>query len=73
MRENPNIEVNNSVVRDLSKVMNDLNTLTESAIMLSEVDTKRVFPEIPNAYSEDTIYRAFIDLCRFQSSVPMSQ
>ena len=73
VRENPNIEVNNSVVRELSKVMNDLNTLTESAIMLSEVDTKRVFPEIPNAYSEDTIYRAFIDLCRFQSSVPMSQ
>jgi hypothetical protein len=73
VKENPNIEVNNNVVRELSKVMNDLNTLTKSAIMLSEVDTKRVFPEIPNAFSEDTIYRAFIDLCRFQSSVPMSQ
>ena len=73
VKENPNIEVNNNVVRELSKVMNDLKILTESAIMLSEVDTKRVFPEIPNAFSEETIYRAFIDLCRFQSSVPMSQ
>jgi len=73
VKENPNIEVNNNVVRELSKVINDLKILTESAIMLSEVDTKRIFPEIPNAYSEETIYRAFIDLCRFQSSVPMSQ
>jgi len=73
VKENPNIEVNNNVVRELSKVMNDLKILTESAIMLSEVDSKRAFPVIPNAFNEETIYRAFIDLCRFQSSVPMSQ
>lgn len=73
VKENPNIEVNNNVVRELSNVMNDLKKLTESAIMLSEVDTKRVFPEIPNSFSEETIYRAFIDLCKFQSTVPISQ
>ena len=73
VKDNPNIEVNNNVVRELSNVMNDLKKLTESAIMLSEVDTKRVFPEIPNSFSEETIYRAFIDLCKFQSTVPISQ
>ena len=72
-KENPNIEVNNNVVREMSNVLNDLKKLTESAIMLSEVDTKRIFPEIPNAFSEETIYRAFIDLCKFQSTVPISQ
>jgi hypothetical protein len=73
VKENSNIEVNNNVVRELSKVMNDLKLLTESAIMLSTVDTKRIFPTISTAFSEETIYMAFIDLCKFQSSVPISQ
>jgi hypothetical protein len=41
--------------------------------MLSEVNTKRKFPEISNTYSEDTIYHAFIKLCNFQSSIPLTE
>ena len=73
VKENPNIGVYGNVVRELSAVLQDIKILTQSAIMLSTEDTKRIFPEIPENYSEETIYRAFIDLCKFQSSVPIDE
>jgi len=73
IKDNSNIEINNNVVRELSNVLNDLRILTEGGIMLSEVDTKRIFPEISNTFSEEIIYRAFINLCKFQSSVPIDE
>jgi hypothetical protein len=41
--------------------------------MLSEINTKRTFPAMTNEFSEETIYRAFITLCNFQSSIPLSE
>jgi len=41
--------------------------------MLSEINTKRTFPIISNDFSEETIYKAFIVLCKFQSSIPLSE
>ena len=73
VKENPNIGVYGNVVRELSAVLQDIKILTQSAIMLSTEDTKRIFPEIPENFSEETIYRAFIDLCKFQSSVPIDE
>jgi len=73
IRENQNIEIYNNVVRELSAVMQDIKILTQSSIMLSTVDTKRVFPEIPEQFSEETIFMAFISLCKFQSTVPIDE
>ena len=73
VNDNPNIGVYNNVVKELSAVLQDIKILTQSSIMLSTVDTKRIFPEIPENYSEETIYRAFIDLCKFQSTVPIDE
>ena len=73
INDNPNIGVYNNVVKELSAVLQDIKILTQSSIMLSTVDTKRIFPEIPENYSEETIYRAFIDLCKFQSTVPIDE
>jgi hypothetical protein len=41
--------------------------------MISEVDTKRLFPGISNEFSDEIIYRAFIGLCHFQSSIPLTE
>ena len=73
INENENIGVYINIVRELSAVIQDIKILTQGAIMLSTVDTKRIFPEIPKNFSEDTIYRAFIDLCKFQSTVPIGE
>jgi hypothetical protein len=73
IKENPNIEINNQIVRELTSLLRSSNKLTESAIMLSVVDTKRIFPGISNEFSDEIIYRAFIGLCNFQSSIPLTE
>lgn len=69
--ENANIQQYNQIVKGLSNIINDINILTKSAIMLSEIDTKITFPPLPNEFSEETIYRAFIELCNFTSFIPI--
>jgi len=69
--ENANIRQHNQIVKGLSNILNDVNLLTKSAIMLSEIDTKITFPPLPNEFSEETIYRAFIDLCNFTTFLPI--
>ena len=73
IKENPNIGINNQIVRELTSLLRSSNKLTESAIMLSDVDTKRLFPGISNDFSDEIIYRAFISLCNFQSSIPLTE
>lgn len=73
INDDKNIEVYNNTVTSLSALLHDIKILTQSAIMLSEIDTKRLFPVISNDFSEETIYRAFIILCKFQSSIPLSE
>jgi hypothetical protein len=73
INENKNIELYNTTVEKLSALVRDIKILTDSAIMLSELNTKRIFPEISNDFSEETIYMAFISLCNFQSSIPLTE
>ena len=73
IKEDYNIENYNNIVASLSSVVHDIKILTQSAIMLSEVNTKRSYPQISNEFSEETIYNAFISFCKFQSSIPLSE
>ena len=73
INDDKNIEVYNNTVQTLSGLLRDIKILTESAIMLSEINTKRTFPVLSNNFSEEIIYRAFIILCKFQSSIPLSE
>lgn len=69
--ENSNILKYNEIVKNLSSYLRDIKLLTKSAIMLSEIDTKISYPFLPNEFSEETIYRAFIELCNFHTSIPI--
>jgi len=73
INDDKNIELYNYTVTSLSALLHDIKILTESAIMLSEINTKRSYPMISNEFSEETIYHAFITLCKFQSSIPLSE
>jgi hypothetical protein len=72
IQDNANIDIYNKIVRELTALLRNTQKLAESAIMLSEIDTKRLFPEISNDFSDETIYRAFIALCNFQNSIPLT-
>ena len=71
--DNKNIEVYNNEVVSLSALLKDVKILTQGAIMLSEIDTKRSFPVITNDISEETVYKAFIMFCKFQSAIPLTE
>jgi hypothetical protein len=73
IKENSNIGVNNQIVRELTSLLRSCYKLNESAIMISEVDTKRIFPDISNEFSDEIIYRAFISMCNFHSSIPLTE
>jgi hypothetical protein len=73
INEEASIDNYNQIVKKLSSLVRDIKILTQGAIMLSEVNTKRIFPEVSNDFSEETIYQSFISLCNFQSSVPLAE
>jgi hypothetical protein len=73
IQDNSNIDIYNKIVRRLTLLLRNSEKLSESAIMLSEIDTKRLFPEISKDFSEETIYRAFITLCNFHNSIPLTE
>lgn len=66
------IESYNNIISELSAILRDITTLTNSRIMLSKENTKREFPTISNVFSEETIYYAFIILCKFQTETPLT-
>jgi hypothetical protein len=73
IKENANIDVNNKIVKDLGALLKDYQILTEAATFVSEENTKRLFPTVANDFDEETIYRAFIDLCNFQTTIPLTE
>jgi len=72
VNENSNIEMYNNVIFDLSELISNVKLLTNGKIMLSEINTKRIFPILSNEFSVETIYYGFIILGKFQSSVPLT-
>ena len=73
INDDKNIENYNNIVISLTSLVRDIKILTESAMMLSEINSKRSFPAVSNDFNEEIIYRAFIILCKFQSSVPLTE
>ena len=53
VKDNVNIEIYNNIVTKLLELVHDIKLLTESAIMLSDINTKNVFPVISNDFSEE--------------------
>ena len=73
INEDKNIESYNMILYSLSALLDDIKTLTQAPLLLSEINSKRIFPEIINEISEETIYTTFISLCNFQSTSPLSE
>jgi hypothetical protein len=53
--------------------MDDIDKMTEASILLDPYNTKRIIQDLTSEFSEDTIYRAFIIYCRFNSILPVSE
>ena len=70
---NGEIGNHNRIVEELSNILFDINAITKSPYIVSKENTKNQYPAITNDFDEETIYRAFIVYCKFNSLIPTSE
>jgi hypothetical protein len=65
------IKLFNDTVKELSHLLYDIHSVTKAPFFISKEDTKIIFPTLSNEFNEDTIYQAFIVMCRFNNLLPI--
>ena len=71
IKEDKEIAAYNKIVQDLSNIIEDVNAISKAILFYSPINTKIKYPNIKQEFSQDTIYRAFIVYCRFNSIYPI--
>lgn len=69
----PNILNFNNTVKNIHDLLIDINVMGKAGILFNPTNTKRKYPEISSEFTEDTIYRAFIVYCKYNSNIPISE
>jgi hypothetical protein len=72
-KEDPDIKQFNEIVQQLSNILYDVNHITEAPYLFSRENTKNIYPPLGDEFSEDTIYRAFITFCKFNSLASLNE
>ncbi|MDC1321575.1 hypothetical protein N8261_06405, partial [Flavobacteriaceae bacterium] len=72
INKDSNILNYNNVVSYLYDVLFDMVNMTEATVLVDPANTKMIFPPLSNEFSEDTIYRAFIEYCNFTNDIPIN-
>ena len=67
------INIENNIVRDLRAVLDDVGRMARAPILFDPKDTRLIYPEISPEFSEETIYKAFIIYCKYNSDIPISE
>jgi hypothetical protein len=73
IKEQPDIASYNNSVKILGNLIDDLTRMGKAGIMYDPKNTKREFLKLPDTFSEDTIYRAFIVFCKYNNDLPISE
>ena len=73
IKEQPDIASYNKSVKTLGNLIDDLTRMGKAGIMYDPKDTKREFLKLPETFSEETIYRAFIVFCKYNNDLPISE
>ena len=71
MKKQPEISALNIKVSRLSDIYDDAKRISKAAILFDSNNVKRIIKDMENTYSEETIYRAFIVYCKFNSPVEL--
>ena len=72
INKTPDIATYNNKVVNLSDMLDDTIRMSKASILFDPSNTKRKLTELSNTFSEETIYRAFIEYCKFNSLLPLS-
>ena len=71
MNEDPTIQQCNDTVVKLSLLMADIVSLSKASMVISNINTKNIYPPVSQVFDERTIYLAFIHYCKFKTKAPI--
>jgi hypothetical protein len=71
-KREPSIVNSNDIVSYLYNIAFDMVNMAQPTLLVDPKDTKLKFPPVSNEFSEDTIYRGFIEYCNFNSDLPIN-
>ena len=60
-------------MRDIRSALDDLGRMAKAPILFDPEDTRQIYPKIPAEFDKETIYRAFIVYCKYNSEIPISE
>jgi len=72
-KQQPDIIKYNQIAQALNHILYDISEMGKAAMLFDTEDTKQLYPPVSKTFSEETIYRAFIVYCRFNSLLPISK
>ena len=72
IEEEPEILVYNRIVKDLTNIIEDIDAVTKAPMFFCRENSKNIYAPLSDQYNDETIYRAFILYCKFNSIVPIS-
>lgn len=61
----------NSVVKEISELLNGITMVTKAPFLFDPRDTKVAYPPVSVSFNENTIYQAISTYCKFNSSLPI--
>jgi hypothetical protein len=71
-KREPSIVNSNDIVSYLYNITFDMVNMAQPTLLVDPKDTKLKFPPVSSEFSEDTIYRGFIEYCNFNSDIPIN-
>jgi len=63
----------NKTVNKLANLMIDIVNYSKATLMYSNINTKNIYPPLPQNFDDKTIFLAFIYFCRFKSLIPIDE
>jgi len=73
MEREQNIHHHNRIIGFLTKTMRDMAVMTRATTIIDNRNTRFQYPNIPAAFNEQTVYRAFIHYCRMNQQYASSE
>ena len=69
----PSIAAHNDAVIELEVDLTGVRFLSMAPYLYDPRDTKQKYPAVVGTFTEETIYRAFMRYCRFNSGIPLEE
>ena len=63
----------NDIVNKLTNIMFDIIHYSKAILLYSNINTKNIYPSLSQEFSDETIYKSFINFCHFNSLMPIDE